>query len=68
MSPNSFFSGLSRRTLLSALAVLPVLPETLLPAAAQTATAGDPLPSWNDGAAKQSILKFVGAVDTRGGT
>lgn len=27
----------------------------------------DPLPSWNDGAAKQSILKFVRAVTTEGG-
>jgi hypothetical protein len=58
-------SGVSRRTLLSALAVLTVLPETLLPAAAQTAT-GDPLPSWNDGAAKQSIVDFVAAVTREG--
>jgi hypothetical protein len=66
MSPNPFFSGVSRRALLSALAGLSVLPETLLSAAAQTATAGDPLPSWKDGAAKQSILKFVGAVTREG--
>lgn len=31
------------------------------------AQAGDPLPSWNDGAAKQSILRFVAAV-TRDGS
>jgi hypothetical protein len=66
MSPNLFFSELNRRTLLTALAVLPGLSETLSPAAAQTATAGDPLPSWNDDAAKQSILKFVGAVIREG--
>jgi phosphoglycolate phosphatase-like HAD superfamily hydrolase len=30
------------------------------------AQAGDPLPSWNDGAAKQSILNFVGAVTREG--
>src|SRR5262245_5927729 len=27
----------------------------------------DPLPSWNDGAAKKSIVEFVRAVTTRGG-
>jgi phosphoglycolate phosphatase-like HAD superfamily hydrolase len=27
----------------------------------------DPLPSWNDGAAKQAILNFVAAVTTEGG-
>jgi phosphoserine phosphatase len=29
--------------------------------------AEDPLPSWNDGAAKQAIVKFVNAVTTTGG-
>src|SRR5512144_1663548 len=67
MSSTPFFSGVSRRTLLSALVVLTVLPETLLPAGAQSAAAGDPLPSWNDGAAKQTIVKFVTAV-TRDGS
>ena len=66
MSPNIFFPGLSRRRLLSALAVLPVLPEMLLPAAAQTAAMAAPLPSWNDGAAKQSIMNFVTAVTREG--
>ena len=28
--------------------------------------AGDPLPSWNDGAAKKSILQFVAGVTTKG--
>ena len=68
MSPNPFFSGLSRRTLLSALATLPAFSGTLFPVphAAQTATSGDPLPSWNDGAAKQAILNFVAAVTREG--
>lgn len=55
-------SGLNRRTLLSTLAALPALSAPLLPAPAlpQTATAAsDPLPSWNDGPAKQAILDFV---------
>jgi len=66
MSHTPFVSGLNRRTLLSALAALTVLPETLLSAAAQTAAASNPLPSWNDGAAKQSIIDFVTAVTREG--
>jgi phosphoglycolate phosphatase-like HAD superfamily hydrolase len=31
------------------------------------AQSDDPLPSWNDGAAKQAILEFVDAVTTEGG-
>ena len=44
--------GLSRRILLSALAVAPAVigPLRATPASAQ---GGDPLPSWNDGATKQ---------------
>ena len=47
--------------MLSTLAVLPVLPGLLrpIPAAAQAPAAGGPLPSWNDGAAKQAIIDFV---------
>ncbi|ANY79165.1 HAD family hydrolase [Microvirga ossetica] len=54
-------SGINRRVMLSTLAVLPVLPGLLrpVPAAAQAPAAGSPLPSWNDGAAKQAILDFV---------
>src|SRR5512137_506992 len=66
MSPNFFFPALNRRTLLSALALLPTLPGMLSPAAAQTATTVDPLPSWNDGASKQSIINFVTAVTREG--
>jgi phosphoglycolate phosphatase-like HAD superfamily hydrolase len=57
-------SGISRRVLLSTLATLPVLSVPLLPVSvrAQTATPGAALPSWNDGAAKQSVLNFVAAV------
>jgi haloacid dehalogenase-like hydrolase len=68
MSPNPFFSGLSRRTMLSALAMLPAFSGVLLPVAAlaQTATPSGPLPSWNEGAAKQSIMNFVAAVTREG--
>lgn len=67
MSPNHTFYGLSRRTMLSALVMLPALSGTLLsvPASAQKATSGIPLPSWNDGAAKQAILDFVRVTTDR---
>lgn len=57
-------SGINRRVLLSTLAVLPVFPGLLrpIPAAAQAPAADGPLPSWNDGAAKQAILNFVRAT------
>ena len=53
----------SRRAILSVLALAPALRAVLGAAAqAQTATTGDPLPSWNDGPAKDAILKFVRAT------
>jgi hypothetical protein len=56
--------GTSRRFFLSALAVLPALSAPLrISARAQSA---DPLPSWNEGRAKQSILDFVAAVTREG--
>src|SRR5215213_4086442 len=60
-------SGINRRVLLSTLTVLPAWSRLLrpIPAAAQApavvALTG-PLPSWNDGAAKQAILGFVRAT------
>jgi phosphoserine phosphatase len=61
-------SGIDRRTLLSALAVLPALSGPLLSASAQaqTATSNDALPSWNDGPAKQAIIDFVRATTVQG--
>jgi phosphoglycolate phosphatase-like HAD superfamily hydrolase len=69
MKPINPSSGIDRRTLLSTLAVLPVLSAPLLPvsAPAQTPTAGGPLPSWNDGPAKQAIVDFVRATTERSG-
>jgi hypothetical protein len=66
MNPNppSAF-GFSRRVLLSTLAVLPVVTGLLRTNSALAQT--DPLPSWNDGAAKSSITDFVARVTTRGG-
>jgi phosphoglycolate phosphatase-like HAD superfamily hydrolase len=53
--------NISRRTVLSTLAVLPALSSQFIPVSshAQSATSGDPLPSWNDGPAKQAITPFV---------
>src|SRR5580704_15441916 len=67
MSQKHFFSGVSRRTLLSALAALPSLSGVLLSRAAQSqVTAGAPLASWNDGPAKQAIIDFVRATTAQG--
>jgi phosphoglycolate phosphatase-like HAD superfamily hydrolase len=57
-------SGINRRVMLSTLAMLPGLSGLLrsIPAAAQAPAADGPLPSWNDGAAKQAILDFVRAT------
>ena len=67
MPPKPSSSGVSRRALLSALAVLPVS-GSLLPMStrAQTSASGGTLPSWNDGATKQAILNFVAAVTQEG--
>ena len=67
MDPNSsYLRGLSRRVLLSALAVAPAVigPLRSTPVSAQ---GGDFLPSWNDGASKQSIINFVTRVTTQRG-
>jgi hypothetical protein len=68
MPANASFSGVSRRVLLSTLAMLPALsgPLLSLPARAQTGVSGGPLPSWNDGATKQSILNFAATVTREG--
>jgi phosphoglycolate phosphatase-like HAD superfamily hydrolase len=50
----------NRRVLLSTLAALPILSAPIVPISAQGQTAtGDPLPSWNDGPAKQAIIAFT---------
>src|SRR5215831_13230763 len=54
----------NRRVLISTLALLPALSGPLLTVQgpAQTTPSGTPLPSWNDGAAKQALLDFVRAT------
>ncbi len=48
---------IDRRALLTGAATLPLLLGPALPLLGQVTD--DPLPSWNDGAAKQAILRFV---------
>jgi phosphoglycolate phosphatase-like HAD superfamily hydrolase len=65
---NSGSSRIDRRALVRGLALLPALSGGLLSSAARAqVTDGAPLPSWNDGAAKQAILDFVRATTEQGG-
>jgi phosphoglycolate phosphatase-like HAD superfamily hydrolase len=66
MTSNRHFQGISRRFLLSSLAVLPVLSAPFFRISVQAQTA-DPLPSWNAGPAKQTILDFVSATTEQSG-
>src|SRR5258707_9256496 len=59
-------SCISRRTLLATIAVLPILLGPAFPISEQAPAQTDPLPSWNDGAAKQAILNFGAAVTREG--
>src|SRR6476619_4371680 len=61
------FPTIDRRILLSSLAMLPVLSASLRLTTAHAQAQRDPLPSWNDGATKASILDFVERVTTQGG-
>lgn len=67
MKPIVRSPDLRRRALILGLALLPALSGSLLPvsAPAQTAAADAPLPSWNDGPAKQAIIDFVRATTER---
>ena len=65
MKPLVTSGDLSRRVLLSTLAVMPALAGLLRANSALAQT--DPLPSWNDGATKSAITGFVARVTTQGG-
>ena len=47
--------------------MLPLLSASLRSSSAAAQTQRDPLPSWNDGATKASILDFVARVTAHGG-
>jgi hypothetical protein len=61
------FSGVSRRAILFGLAAIPALSVTLpsISALAQMPASGDPLPSWNDGPAKKTIVELVKVTTDR---
>jgi phosphoglycolate phosphatase-like HAD superfamily hydrolase len=61
MKPIARRAGLSRRAVVSTLALLPALPGTFgpFPAEAQVPSSNGLLPSWNDGPTKQAIVDFV---------
>jgi hypothetical protein len=59
-------SGISRRVLLSTLTAVPALSELVAAVEANAQASGRVLPSWNDGAAKQSIIDFVRRTTTQG--
>jgi hypothetical protein len=63
MKPILPSSRISRRALLSTLTAFAVLPSLLLFTAAQAQS--DPLPSWNNGPAKQAIIELVKATTDR---
>ena len=71
MSPQLYiaYCSIARRALLAGLAEFAILFTAFFPvsALAEAATATDPLPSWNDGATKQSIIDFVTRVTKEGG-
>jgi hypothetical protein len=56
MKPVPSFSSFARILALGALLAL----------GAHAQAQGDPLPSWNDGAARQAIVQFVKATTTQG--
>ena len=56
-------SNINRRVAISGLALFPTLGQTLLSTVAQAqGTQAAPLPSWNDGPAKQAVIDFVRAT------
>ncbi|MEY9130901.1 hypothetical protein ACVIWV_002899 [Bradyrhizobium diazoefficiens] len=60
-------SRLDRRALLSSLAMLPFLSVALRSTSAMAQTQAGPLPSWNEGPTKASIVDFVARVAENGG-
>src|SRR6185312_16810355 len=61
-------SDINRRTMISGLALIPILSQTLFPSLAQAQGAqAAPLASWNNGPAKQAIIDFVRVMTDRSG-
>jgi phosphoglycolate phosphatase-like HAD superfamily hydrolase len=66
MNSNGCSSDINRRAVISGLALLPTLSQTLFSSFAQAqGTQAAPLASWNDGPAKRAIIDFVHATTDR---
>lgn len=67
MNPIVRIPVLDRRgLLLSSLAMRPLLSASLRSTSAAAQVRRDPLPSWNEGATKASILDFIARVTAQG--
>jgi phosphoglycolate phosphatase-like HAD superfamily hydrolase len=67
MTPPSISAGGVRRSaILGSALALPVIAGSLHPSALLAQAETDPLPSWNDGKAKRSMIDFVGRVTKQG--
>jgi hypothetical protein len=63
MKSDDLSAEINRRTLISGLASLPAAASLLSsPVQAQSSSSSAPLPSWNEGPAKQAIIDFVRAT------
>ncbi len=67
MKPIVRFPIIDRRMMLSSMAMVPLLTVAVRSTSAVAQAQRDPLPSWNDGATKASIVDFVARVTTQGG-
>jgi haloacid dehalogenase-like hydrolase len=66
MKSTNAFCGISRRILLTTAAVLPLIAGPVLPMRRQAQAQIDPLPSWNEGETKRTIVEFVARVTRQG--
>jgi len=66
MKPIVRFPVIDRRILLSSMAMVPLLTVAVRSTSAVAQAQRDPLPSWNDGSTKASIVDFVARVTTQG--
>ncbi len=66
MTPSISADGIRRRTILGTAVAFPVIAGSFHPSASLAQAEADPLPSWNDGKAKRSIIDFVGRVTKQG--